>query len=524
MKRKLAKILTVITLAVICLCIAGVSAYAAYYGDVDLDGKVTASDARKVLRHSAKIETLADSVFTIADVNLDKNVNASDARLILRMGARLDALKEIETDSSENQPTTPPEDNTPDIKEDVVLVSGLDFGGDTGIYPDEKSVKVQALSDFGKTEMTIYGSSQNGLTLTQKFSGSKDDEAVIKEYVELLNQDSMNFTLADSYYRDYGTQIFASWGFNYTGTGKVKNTCDINFIDDEEPCAISIYYTVDRNSFTGYIYWSASLDMDDLGFRCGNGTESVAPAGESACTGLIRTADGKYKTTDGRFCVKPGEIQMYVDGTEEKCSFEYRLRNICDYIKILDSSGAEKFRIFLSESKTPFTGEILEADDILLDGQWGDWALSGITSDMTQIYQYVNKAWLRPSYEDNPYEDLTFRTVYYNESEKIAVFYLYTYILDETELLFVVDLNNVIDETQNSSDGGSGSDVSGSGGYEQPEFSKLDCTFCDNGDCSNCNGYGTVYSNAIGSDKLGIICSKCSGTGNCFYCGGTGKR
>ena len=97
MKRKLCKILTVITVTVMCLCIAGVSANAAaYYGDVDLDGNVTASDARKVLRHSAKIQLLDESLFTRADVNLDKTINASDARLVLRVAAKLDEFEEYE--------------------------------------------------------------------------------------------------------------------------------------------------------------------------------------------------------------------------------------------------------------------------------------------------------------------------------------------------------------------------------------------------------------------------------------------
>lgn len=97
MKRKLCKILTVITFTVMCLCIAGISANAAaYYGDVDLDGNVTASDARKVLRHSAKIQLLDDSLFTRADVNRDKNINASDARLVLRVAAKLDEFEEYE--------------------------------------------------------------------------------------------------------------------------------------------------------------------------------------------------------------------------------------------------------------------------------------------------------------------------------------------------------------------------------------------------------------------------------------------
>lgn len=97
MKTKLIKLLTVITLAVMCLCVAAVSANAAaYYGDIDMDGNVSASDARKVLRHSAKIQLLDDSLFARADVNLDKKITASDARLILRVAAKLDEFEEYE--------------------------------------------------------------------------------------------------------------------------------------------------------------------------------------------------------------------------------------------------------------------------------------------------------------------------------------------------------------------------------------------------------------------------------------------
>lgn len=61
-------------------------------GDVDLDGKVTAADARLVLRMAARLEPYpeADSVvFKNADVNGNGRITAVDARIILRVVAAL---------------------------------------------------------------------------------------------------------------------------------------------------------------------------------------------------------------------------------------------------------------------------------------------------------------------------------------------------------------------------------------------------------------------------------------------------
>jgi len=57
--------------------------------DLNGNGKVDASDARLILRASAKLETLTASQRKIADVNSDGNVTASDARTVLRMAAKL---------------------------------------------------------------------------------------------------------------------------------------------------------------------------------------------------------------------------------------------------------------------------------------------------------------------------------------------------------------------------------------------------------------------------------------------------
>lgn len=60
-------------------------------GDVNGDGELTATDARMILRHVARIETLTLSQMTYADVNGDYKITAVDARKILRIVAGLEA-------------------------------------------------------------------------------------------------------------------------------------------------------------------------------------------------------------------------------------------------------------------------------------------------------------------------------------------------------------------------------------------------------------------------------------------------
>lgn len=59
-------------------------------GDVNNDGKVTASDARSILRVSAKLETLAGQAKNNADVNGDGDIDAADSRIALRISANLE--------------------------------------------------------------------------------------------------------------------------------------------------------------------------------------------------------------------------------------------------------------------------------------------------------------------------------------------------------------------------------------------------------------------------------------------------
>ena len=56
-------------------------------GDVNFDGRVTASDARTILRSAANLELLTAEQRRVADINGDSRITASDARLALRISA-----------------------------------------------------------------------------------------------------------------------------------------------------------------------------------------------------------------------------------------------------------------------------------------------------------------------------------------------------------------------------------------------------------------------------------------------------
>ena len=58
-------------------------------GDINSDGKVNASDALAVLKHSAKIQLISKDLWNVADINEDSKVDAEDALEILRIAAKI---------------------------------------------------------------------------------------------------------------------------------------------------------------------------------------------------------------------------------------------------------------------------------------------------------------------------------------------------------------------------------------------------------------------------------------------------
>lgn len=137
-------------------------------------------------------------------------------------------------------------------------------------------------------------------------------------------------------------------------------------------------------------------------------------------------------------------------------------------------------------------------------------------------YKYTGTDVNIPGFErdDREYTDV-YVGLYYNYS---AGTILLTLIYDNTfELVDCGQKASAIPTSYSGKPSDSGSSNSGSD-YEQPEYTKLDCTFCNGGDCPKCNGYGKVeYYNGNG-EYIDSTCPDCRGSGDCWRCGGTGKR
>lgn len=80
--------------------------YKKYLGDVDFDGKITASDARMILRHAARLENLSLAGQAVADMNSDGKISPADSRTVLRISAKLephpDDVKQSENTTEES--------------------------------------------------------------------------------------------------------------------------------------------------------------------------------------------------------------------------------------------------------------------------------------------------------------------------------------------------------------------------------------------------------------------------------------
>ncbi len=115
MKNKILSVLLVLTLIFSSVAVLA-SAEDFMLGDLNDDGKVTAMDARLVLRASAKVDVLDENKSAAADVDFNGKITAMDARIILRASAQIEPLPEVPTDETTTDETTTaqPDETTTD--------------------------------------------------------------------------------------------------------------------------------------------------------------------------------------------------------------------------------------------------------------------------------------------------------------------------------------------------------------------------------------------------------------------------
>lgn len=105
-------ILAVVLVVILSVFMTTVAGAVRYMGDINGDGKVRSDDARMILRHTARIESLSEEQQKYADLTGDGKILSEDARLVLRMAARLESLVEYSETTAPDKPTVPDEPST----------------------------------------------------------------------------------------------------------------------------------------------------------------------------------------------------------------------------------------------------------------------------------------------------------------------------------------------------------------------------------------------------------------------------
>ena len=246
-------------------------------GDVDFDNKVTASDARLVLRNAVGLEKLSDDAMRCADVDRDNSITAADARLVLRSAVGLEQLKPL-----------------PDKKQTIVNL--LDKIPQTALtFPNGKT---QTLGSLNETGMVI-SVEPDSLPKGAKLSATPIDMATLKTFKITSFTERVIFPMKiectgyDGSYFDDGVRItvplmedrysadtdYSRFFFCYYD----ENTKEVRFLVPDEIDTAKHTMTVYAPHFS--YWWGAKLTEE----------EKVEQFLDRACTEMVIAADKQKK-------------------------------------------------------------------------------------------------------------------------------------------------------------------------------------------------------------------------------------
>lgn len=173
MKKHNLKFLAVTSMLVVLFVTLFISVSASL-GDINSDDKISASDARIILRIAAKLEKVTDEEKKNADINADGNVTSADARIVLRISAKLESIDDYIV---EVEPTIVNAEIVFSITDDGYFVGG-DSAATINITPDADcavaEVKIVDAADEVAYAVTLENLKQDVAT-TFEWNGQSDD-------------------------------------------------------------------------------------------------------------------------------------------------------------------------------------------------------------------------------------------------------------------------------------------------------------------------------------------------------------
>ena len=128
-------------------------------GDYNGDGKISASDARSVLRVSAKLEKANESQKVCTDLDANGKLTASDARRVLRIAAKIDSLKTVTVTLDKNEVF-----ETPVMTNNIMNQWFCDL-------PDNSSLVCMKSDNIPQTDPFLLGGGAQRFTFTSSEAG-----------------------------------------------------------------------------------------------------------------------------------------------------------------------------------------------------------------------------------------------------------------------------------------------------------------------------------------------------------------
>lgn len=373
-------------------------------------------------------------------------------------------------------------------------------------------------------------------TTVEKYTVPKESFSALEDYIWLLQEERFHLKLADTYYKDYGKDVFASYTFVYTGTGKL--TLQKNSQFSELDYNLNIWYSYNGyGDYTLWLYYSPEFKVKDTLDRVGGKTVSnPAIKGKSARKAVIRTSKGVYQTSDKRLSTKAGYADIIVNGKhyKKKVTFStdgaagdgFVTSKTIDYFKIDNYRRSEDLFIsFPYESSED--GDLYGMSELMYREPllWDDIMFHNKSHPTRFGIQLDNKNYLTAhGNPQNIFQYMTVRVADWNK-KGVTLIYFAAKLEQPGEEAYTIEGLIAAKYQKGSSSGGSSEDSSSGGGSSGGSTStfKKDCSICNgSGKCSTCNGRGYLYSSASG--KYDRNCYKCNTSGKCTYCGGSGKQ
>lgn len=373
-----------------------------------------------------------------------------------RLGENTGSDAEKENNPSESTPaktesTKPSPETTKPVSKDPVLVAEALSENLTAYKITPDSVYIQDLIDYCDGQLS-YGDLSSKDYYVRTFKGSEEDFKIIEAYVNTICDGNYNLTFVDSFYQDIKT-IFFSFGINYTGTAKIKQTCNLNHTDTV--CNMQIYGEIEKGKLKAVVCIPSSMEIVDLGLRFGKSTQEAGTGAPSAVTGLYQLSDGSFKTEDGRLTASLGQAAVLRDGKlyTSEASFNKNSKSSRDELWVRGFYRDETI-VFFSPSDSIKTGSIFTYKNLMMEQPYVN-KTPTLENGEKQFTNYSwtlcfglchSGDWITPlSGEYNSFEDLYVRVMYY-EPKSVIVYYIYAKLDSKpnvVEALCAVDLKNL---------------------------------------------------------------------------------